>query len=124
MGGSGSGRPPVGKRGGGGGGGGGGRRPRGDGGDPCACFVDRVVLASPKPKVIAKLKEKDILKVELKDGKPPVLAVTKGDEVAGTIIPTDLSTLVACIKKGYHYEANVVEIDGGSCTVEIQPRGK
>jgi hypothetical protein len=121
MGGSGSERPPVGK--GGGGGGGGGRRPTGDGGDPCACFVDRVVLASPKPTVIAKLSKNDILKVELKDGKPPVLAVTEGGEVAGTIIPTDLSTLVDCIKTGHQYEANVITIDGGSCTVEIQPKG-
>ena len=81
------------------------------------------MLASPTPKVIAKLKVKDILKVELKDGKPPVLAVTEHNEAAGTIIPTDLSTLVGCIKKGCQYEAKVVNIDGGACTVEIQPKG-
>jgi len=120
MGGSGPGRPPVGKR--GGGGGGGGRRPRGHGDDPCACFLDRVVLASPKPKVIAKLKVNEVLSVELKDGKPPVSAVTKSGEVAGAIIPTDLSMLVACIEKGHQYEAMVVAIDGGSCTVEIEPK--
>lgn len=124
MGGSGSGRPPVGKRGGGGGGAGGGRRgPRGDGGDPCSCFVDQVVLASPKPKVIAKLEENEVLRVELKDGKPPVLAITESNEIAGTIIPTDLSTLVECVEKGHQYQATVVAIDGGSCTVEIQPKG-
>ena len=123
MGGSDSGRPPVGK--GGGGGGGGGRRPRGNGGDPCACFADRVVLASPKQKVIVKLQVKQILKVELSDNnKPPVLAITKDNEVAGAIIPSDLSTLVDCIKKGYSYKAKVVKIDGASCTVDIEPEGK
>jgi hypothetical protein len=122
MGGSGSGRPPVGK--GKGGGGVGGGVPRGDGISLCACLADRVVLASPKPKIIAKLKKKDILNVELKDKKPPVLAVTEDGDVAGTIIPTDLSTLVKCINDGYSYEAQVVEISGGSCTVDIQPKGK
>jgi hypothetical protein len=122
MGGSGSGRPPVGKHG-GGGGGGGGRRRGGEPSDKCACSFGRVVLASPKAKVIAKLKAREVLKVELKDGKPPVLAVTSTDEIAGTIIPTDLSTLVECIKKGHEYEATIVKIDGGACTVDVQPRG-
>jgi hypothetical protein len=65
-----------------------------------------------------------VLDVELKDRKPPVLAITGDGEVAGTIIPSELSTLVGCIKKGYSYTAKVVKIDGGACTVEIQPGSK
>ena len=60
--------------------------------------------------------------MELKDKNPPILAMTKDGKLAGTIIPTNLSMLVDCIKKGYKYKATVVKIEGGSCTVDIQPK--
>jgi hypothetical protein len=88
----------------------------------CEDFTDKTTLNSPKATVISKLKEGDVLRVDLQPiraGGATVVAITPGDQVAGAITSTKSPQLIKCIEKGHKYQALVVEIDGGRCTVEI-----
>jgi len=92
----------------------------------CSKLVERTLINSPVPTVVAALKVGDVLQVTLGQisGAPILQAVTEGGEVAGSLTPPRLPQIVECIGKGFSYVAIVQEIDGGAVKVEIRPEAK
>jgi hypothetical protein len=82
-------------------------------------IVERVPLNSPQASVVSTLKPGDRLDVELRES--VLVAVYKGT-VAGALTPQSLLDLIDCIGKGRHYVANVLQLRGAFCEVEIRPR--
>lgn len=108
-------RPPASKTPKGGGGGG------GDPNDACAIF-ERTRLNSPDKTVLATLRVNDVLKLELKDGRPVLLlAVDSRGRTAGSITSPKLPQIIACIRQGRAYEAEVQTLNGAICEVQIRP---
>jgi hypothetical protein len=77
-------------------------------------------IASPVPAVVAKLTVGDILDVTLVSARGPVQLVTKGGEVAGALLPIEITTLIQCMSDGHEYTARVIEIKGGNYQVLIK----
>jgi hypothetical protein len=62
----------------------------------------------------------DILRVELESYDGPILALTDSDRVVGSIASGSLAEqLRRCLRQGFGYSAEVVEIDGGWCKVRV-----
>lgn len=108
--------------GGAGGGGGGGGGPPGTPKTDCSMLIFRTTLNSPKPAVVKKLKKDDVLTVEGKSPRGPVVVKTADDEEAGSITSDQLIRLLECIAEGFSYAAIVRSISGGQVDVEIRPR--
>lgn len=99
--------------------------PMGQGGtnttDECGNLSARTTLNSPQAAVIGRLKVGDVLIVRLRIGGPEiVVALFEGQEV-GSITFTQLITLIACLKQGFPYVADVLAIKGGGCEVMVRP---
>jgi len=101
--------------GGGYGGGGGGEQPS------CDTLVIRTSLSSPKPAVVGKLREKEVLKIVQEGATGPVVAKTADGKTAGSITSGQLLRLMQCIDEGYTYVAIVKAIDKGKVDVEVRP---
>ena len=99
---------------GGGGGGGGGEQP-----DDCSGIDVSVTLQSPQPAVVAALRKGDLLRVQLTNGAPPILAVTQAGATAGAIIPPDIKKLVDCLNRGHKFVAEVLQVTGGAVKVRV-----
>lgn len=85
-------------------------------------LIFRTTLNSPKPAVVKKLKKDDVLEVEAKAPRGPVIAKTATGEEAGSITSDLLLRLLECIAEGFSYVAIVRSISGGQVDVEIRPR--
>lgn len=120
-----------------GGGGGGPRRPigprvpkisGGGGGGPsinqCELIGGSVRLSSPNPDVVDSLRSGDILTLQLTEDSTSVVAVTKAHETAGSVLPSDFSTLVDCMIQDHKYDARVESIKGGICIIKIHYGGR
>ncbi len=97
-----------------GGGGGGGGQP-----DACLGIDINLVLQSPQPAVVSKLRKGDSLTMELTNGAPPIRAMTQSGQLAGTVIPPDIKKLTDCMKQGHKFVADVLQIKGGAVTVRV-----
>ena len=82
-------------------------------------FVERTALSSPKPSILRKLKEGDLLELELTNDSSPIKALHHG-QLVGTVVPESLLQLLQCMQQGNKYLAEVLKISGGSCTVEVR----
>jgi hypothetical protein len=107
-------RPPASKPKGGGGGSGG---PD----DDCAIH-ERTRLNSPDRTVLVTLRVTDILRLELDNG-PPIrlLAVDARGRPVGSITSPKSPQIVACIRRGRSYEADILAINGAICEIDIRP---
>jgi hypothetical protein len=108
----------------GGGGGGGPIGPTPPGPMDCDSLVFKTVLNSPKAAVIAKLKPKDWLDLDLQDEEGPVVAITEAAEIAGSITAPHLTDLIRCMNAGHEYVAQVLSVNGGRCEVQVRPKAK
>jgi len=90
----------------------------------CSEFVEKTPLSSPKAAVLKKLKPGDILDVVLQANvdKTSTVVAAKNMQVAGSIISARSPQLIRCLKEGYEYEAKVLELTGGLCTVEVRTK--
>jgi hypothetical protein len=89
---------------------------------PCNIVVDTTVN-SPDRAVLATLRPGDVLNVEYRQGPPiQLIARTANGAVLGSLTPPSLPQIVQCSREGYQYSAVVIEIRGGACSVQIQPR--
>jgi ribosomal protein S1 len=88
---------------------------------PCAKLNVKTTLNSPVPKVLSTLKKDDVLDVSLQGKKGPLVAVTAGGDVAGSITSSQLAKLIECIQDGYTFVAVVLRVDKGMCEVEVRP---
>jgi len=104
--------------GGGGGGGGGGS----SSGVSCSALTIRTALNSPKASVISKLSVGDRLTVEFVPPKGPLVAKTKGGEIAGSITAAEMQLLIRCMADDWKYVAEIVSIKGGHCEVLIKAK--
>lgn len=88
----------------------------------CKNLVEKTVLNSPDPVVLAKLKEKDILKLVLRrpGGKKIVVAEWKG-AVAGSITFARLAQLIRCLEDNHKFVAEIMNVRSGRCEVLVKP---
>jgi hypothetical protein len=89
--------------------------------DPCDTLAFRSQLNSPQPALIAQLAIGTVLTVQL--APPPQSAVhaLHGNQAVGSITGSSLAGLINCLRNGYAFEAKVVAIAGGLCTVDVRP---
>lgn len=92
----------------------------------CASIFEKTILNSPKPDVLSKIKIGEVLILELLqfDGKKSLVAVTKDNDVAGSITSATLSKIKNCMDQGFTYIAIVESIEGGRCTVLLRPEAR
>jgi len=81
----------------------------------------RADINSPQP-IVSTLKLQDVLTVRLQTTPLPSVVVEFRGVVAGALTGSNINTLVNCIQNGYTYEATVVSIVGGRCTVQVTSR--
>jgi hypothetical protein len=75
-------------------------------------------LASPKPKAVSEITEGDLLSVQIRDGS--LCVVDDLDRVVGSLAKPWTNIIIGCIESGMEYEAEVLDIDGGACEVNVQ----
>ncbi|MDQ3816331.1 MAG: hypothetical protein M3362_01410 [Acidobacteriota bacterium] len=93
-----------------------------NGGDDCLRNFNGVRLTAPQD--LSKLKLHDTLDLEVWDeAGHPVLHATKGGKDMGAITSTSAVKIINCINKGYSYVAEVAELDGGDCTLNVTLKG-
>lgn len=99
--------------------------PSGSGGapaaTPCAMLSFTTLLQSPNPPAVSTLRVGDVLEIRL-EPKGFVAVVTSAGDIAGSIVGVDVSQLIACIRSGMPFIAQVLAIQGGACRVEIRPK--
>lgn len=88
--------------------------------DPCTTLAFRANLNSPQPSVLASVTVGTILQIQL--SQPPQIAVLAmhAGLPAGSITGSSAPNLINCLRNGYNFEAEVLVIVGGSCTVEVR----
>lgn len=89
--------------------------------DKCA-IVERTILASPVPALVATLSVGDLLSVEL-DVNPRKRVVVKNrlGKVIGAITSVRLVDIIECLESGHSYDGQVTSISGGRVGIEIRP---
>lgn len=92
--------------------------------DKCSEFVEKTPLSSPKPAVLKKLQKGDVLDVILQKNRdrPSTVVAAKDMDIAGSIISARSPQLVRCLERGYDFEAEIIQLDGGLCTVEVRAK--
>lgn len=85
------------------------------------CFIDeRAMLASPNDHALDKVSEGDVLNVDVRSG--GLCVVNDQDHRVGSLAKPWTGILIECIEEGREYQAEVSEIDGGACEVEVTNR--
>lgn len=80
-------------------------------------------LSSPKPDVVARLSESDVLEVELRtEGTSTVVVALHQGEIAGGLASPLISNLRECISEGFDYVAHVTEQNAGQVRVRVEPK--
>lgn len=87
----------------------------------CGSLTVITQLSSPIKEVIGKLKEGDILSIQIATDQGPVQAFTEDPELAGNVLASRVLDLVNCIVQGNSYAAVVLSIDGAHCKIHIRP---
>lgn len=94
----------------------------GVGEDQCD-ITELTILSSPDPDIVGRLEIGHVLTIELHTQGPVRLLATSSDgDTAGTITSERMPEIVACIRAGYEYEAEVRSVDGGRIEVRVQRR--
>ncbi|MBN9239934.1 MAG: hypothetical protein J0J03_09685 [Leifsonia sp.] len=92
------------------------------GGEDDACPQQfQTVLGSPTPDIVAELTLGELLDVVAIDTPRAVIATLLSGETVGAIT-RDIARLRRCLADGVEYEAVVVDIAGGSVTVDVHQR--
>jgi len=82
------------------------------------CPIDaEAMLAGPNPEVLARVSEGDEFDVVVRDDS--LCVVDDADRIVGPISAGWTGILITCIESGQEYRAQIVEIDGGNCTVQV-----
>ena len=92
----------------------------GDEDDQCD-IMERTILNSPIPDVVANLQVGHILSVELETSpRYRVVAKTQARLVAGAITSTRLVDIIECLQKNIQYKARVLSVMAGRIEIEIR----
>jgi hypothetical protein len=89
-------------------------------GTDCVKLTINTQIASPVPIVVRTLSVGDKLDVVLVSARGPVQLITTGGDVAGALLPIEITTLIQCMSDGHEYKAKVVDIKGGNFQVLIK----
>ena len=87
--------------------------------NPCERLAFRADIASPQPAVISSLQVGQKLLRSLIQGPPPSVHVLNNGSIAGTLTGPNVPRLIQCMMQGFVYEADVVALNGGICTVQV-----
>jgi hypothetical protein len=71
---------------------------------------------------VATLHVGDILEVRLSAHPRTGADVLNGGQVVGAVTGQKMYDLVRCLQNGYPFEAEVLVLNGGMCTVEVRAR--
>lgn len=85
------------------------------------CEIGQIItiLSSIDYTLLKKLQVGTILEVEI--GVNESLVVLNADgEIVGSIVHPNTSDIIECIKKGNHYNAEIVEINYPACKVKVK----
>jgi hypothetical protein len=94
----------------------------GAGRSPCD-IVELTNLNSPNATVLRTLKVGDVLDVQFRTGPPArLVAVTPRGSIAGSITSASMLQLIQCIGAGWNYEAEILQLSGGMCQVELRAK--
>lgn len=77
------------------------------------------ILSSVDLVVLKKLVAGIVLEVEIGESESLIVLNANGERV-GSIIHPNTSDIIECIKKGNHYDAEIVEINYPACKVKIK----
>jgi len=77
------------------------------------------ILSSVVLVVLKKLVAGIVLEVEIGESESLIVLNADGERV-GSIIHPSTSDIIECIKKGNHYDAEIVEINYPACKVKIK----
>lgn len=86
---------------------------------PCERLTFRATINSPQPAIIGRLTVGDILLVQLQTTPTPAVVVLHNGAIAGALTGPKVNELVKCIQNGFQYQAEVMALQGGSCTVDV-----
>lgn len=82
------------------------------------CPIDaETMLAGPDPEALDRVSEGDEFDVVVRDDS--LCVIDDDDRIVGPISTGWTGILITCIKSGREYRAQIVEIDGGNCTVQV-----
>jgi hypothetical protein len=62
-----------------------------------------------------------VLNVRLQTTPQTAVVVEHKGAVAGALTGVKISSLINCLQNGYAFEAEVISVVGGKCTVEVKP---
>ena len=91
--------------------------------DACETLNQQLVLNSPNPKILKLLKPNDLLEIRSQkiNGAVIVEAVYQRT-MAVTITSTIFQRIADSNEKGFEYVAQVVDVQGGACKVNVRPK--
>ena len=87
--------------------------------ESCNDLVIVLNLSSPQGSVIEQLKNGDILSVQSLTDQGPIQVLNNQGELAGTVISREMVRLLNCINQGTSFVAEVLQINGAQCKVQI-----
>lgn len=87
--------------------------------NPCERVAFRATINSPQPSVVPGLATGTVLDVKLQTTPNIAVIADLSGTVIGALTGIRVNDLVNCIQNGYQYEATVVTVIGGKCTVDV-----
>lgn len=85
---------------------------------PCERLSFRANINSPQP-ALSSVSVGDRLDLSLQTSPLSVIALFNGT-IVGSITGPSISGLINCMQNGYQYEAEVLTISGGNCSVLVR----
>lgn len=89
--------------------------------DVCSTLTFRVTLNSPQPAVLAQLAAGALLTVSIAPLPQTAVYLLHNQQIAGSLTGQKIISLINCIQNGYQFEAEVISVLGGLCTVDVRP---
>ncbi len=87
----------------------------------CAALTFQAQLNSPQPGVLKDLRPGMILSVELTPLPKQIVQVLHGKLLAGALTGPQSAQLINCLQNGFPFQAEVISVRGGMCTVSVSP---
>ena len=87
----------------------------------CETLTFDAQLNSPQPTTISSLSVGERLSVALSPPPGQVVRIEKNGLLAGVVTGSNTGRLVGCLQEGFVFEAEVLAVAGGMCTVRILP---
>lgn len=91
------------------------------GGDLDPCAIEEVTtLNSVNPSVLRSIRQGDLLEAEVIGPPPRLVAKDLMGNTLGSITSRSMLQFISCIQNGRQYVAEVLSIQGGTCTVRVR----